>query len=175
MGKVGDCHKMLIKRYFTFKCILLCSFEQFNMPQTKFKSTVFLCCLSIDENAPSERESSFCTAFDHLLYSWRAVFNSVSGHRRLVRTPSRGCTRGFGHSKAVSAVSSLVIPMTSLWSVWVRRCVNIQREVALGFSYPLRWNAENVYDGASVTSARMRQGAEGDRSQYRSLEGWFEQ
>jgi hypothetical protein len=41
----------------------------------------------------------------------------------------------------------------------------------LGLSYPLRWNAENVYDGASVTSARMRQGAEGDRSQYRSPEG----
>ena len=110
---------------------------------------------------------------------------SVSEHRRLVRTPSRGCTRGFGHSKAATAVSSLVkerdsqkimtILMTSLWSVWVRRCVNIQREVALGLSYPLRWNAENVYDGASVTCARMRQGAEGDRSQYRSLEGWFEQ
>uniref|UniRef100_A0A914E9U9 Reverse transcriptase domain-containing protein n=1 Tax=Acrobeloides nanus TaxID=290746 RepID=A0A914E9U9_9BILA len=32
-----------------------------------------------------------------------------------------------------------------------------KREVALGLSYPLRWNAENVYDGASVTSARMRQ------------------
>jgi len=69
----------------------------------------------------------------------------------------------------------MTILMTSLWSVWVRRCVNIQREVALGLSYPLRWNAENVYDGASVTSARMRQGAEGDRSQYRSPEGWFEQ
>jgi hypothetical protein len=60
------------------------------------------------ENAPNESESGFCTALYHFLYSWRAVSHSVSEHRRLVRTPSRGCTRGFGHSKAASAVSSLV-------------------------------------------------------------------
>ena len=78
-------------------------------------------------SSESGSESGLCTALYHLLYIWRAVFYSVSEHRRLVRTPSRGCTRGFGHSKAATAVSSLVkqvdsqkimtIPMTSLWSV----------------------------------------------------------
>jgi len=53
-------------------------------------------------------ESGFCTALYHFLYIWRAVFDSVSEHRRLVRTPPRGCTRGFGHSKAATAVISLV-------------------------------------------------------------------
>ena len=59
-------------------------------------------------SSESGSESGLCTALYHLLYIWRAVFYSVSEHRRLVRTPSRGCTRGFGHSKAASAVSSLV-------------------------------------------------------------------